>query len=198
MPPTVEQPRALQDRAFEDLSFIRSTMARAAPFTSVPGWGGVVMGATALVAGAVATQVEASAEWLAVWLAEAVIAIAIGGLFLVRKAGAGGGRVLNHAVRLFAGSFVPAVAAGVVLTPVLFRLGLATLLPGLWLLLYGAGVASAGAFSVKVVPAMGWGFMGLGVLAFLAPANWGNWFLVIGFGGFHIVFGWIIARRYGG
>ena len=198
MTPTVEQPRALQDRAFQDLSFIRSTMARATPFTSVPGWGGVVMGVTALVAGAVATQVAAPAEWLAVWLAEAVIAIAIGGLFLARKAGAGGGMVMSHAVRLFAGSFVPAVTAGVVLTPVLFRLGLSTLLPGLWLLLYGAGVASAGAFSVKVVPAMGWGFMGLGVLAFLAPSNWGNWFLMVGFGGLHIIFGWIIARRYGG
>jgi hypothetical protein len=37
-----------------------------------------------------------------------------------------------------------------------------------------------------------------GVLALLAPATWGNLLLAAGFGGLHIIFGILIARKYGG
>jgi hypothetical protein len=35
-------------------------------------------------------------------------------------------------------------------------------------------------------------------VALFSPASWGNFFLAAGFGGLQIVFGIIIARRYGG
>lgn len=41
-------------------------------------------------------------------------------------------------------------------------------------------------------------FMAAGALALLCPAGWGNVSMAVGFGGLHVVFGLVIARRYGG
>ena len=93
---------------------------------------------------------------------------------------------------------VTPLMAAALLTVVLYRANLVGLLPGIWLLLYGVGVVAAGTFSVKVVPAMGICFILLGTIALFGPAGWGSWLLAAGFGGLHVVFGMIIARRYGG
>src|SRR6266581_3575482 len=127
---------AVDTHAIENLRFIRETMERSAAFTAVPGWGGVLIGVTALVAGGL-------------------------------------------------------------LTVALYRAGLPSLLPGVWLLLYGAGVVTGGAFSVRIVPVMGLCFMLVGTAALFSPAAWGDGLLGAGFGGLHVIFGGVIARRYG-
>jgi hypothetical protein len=196
--PPSEAPIPLHRRALEDLTFIRDTMERAGTVTSVPGWGGVAMGATALAASWIASRQGSGSEWLAVWLAEAVLALGIGGVAIVRKADASRASLFSRAGRLFVRSFVPPVVAGAVLTPVFYRAGLVNQLPGLWMLLYGAGITVAGATSVRVVPILGMSFMALGAVAFLTPSTWGNLLMAAGFGGLQIGFGLLIARKYGG
>ncbi len=191
-------PRALPDRALDNLRFIRQTMERAGSFTAVPGWGQVAVGVTALAAALVAARQRTPALWLAVWLGEAVVALAIGGWTLLRKAHASHDPLLSGPGRRFGLSFLPPLVVGGLLTVALFRAGLSAALPGTWLLLYGTGVAAGGAFSVRIVPLMGVGFMVMGAVALLGPAAWGNACMAAGFGGLHIVFGTIIARRYGG
>jgi hypothetical protein len=182
----------------DNLSFIRSTMERATAFTAVPGWGGVAMGVTALAATALAQSRGTREEWLLVWLAASVLALAIGGWSMGVKAKRAGTSVFSYPGRRFVLSYLPPLAVGGLLTLVLVRAGLYSTLPGTWLLLYGTGVVTGGAFSVRVVPIMGLCFMALGAIALFAPPAWGYWLMAAGFGGLHIIFGLIIARRYGG
>lgn len=195
-PPPADAP-ALHARAMDNLSFIRRTMERATAFTAVPGWGGVAMGGLALAAAVLAWGASPE-EWLVTWLAASVAALGVGGLSMVRKARRGGTPVLSHSGRRFVLSYVPPILVGALLTVVLVRAGLHSALPGTWLLLYGTGVVTGGAFSVRVVPLMGICFMVLGTAALFGPPAWGNALMLAGFGLLHVIFGLIIARRYGG
>ena len=191
-------PRPLHDRALDNLRFIRQTMERAGSFTAVPGWGQVAVGVSALGAALLAARQPTSELWLAVWLGEAVVALAIGGWTLMRKAYAVNDPILSGPGRRFGLSFLPPMVVGGLLTAALYRAGFASALPGTWLLLYGTAFATGGAFSVRIVPLEGVCFMAAGAVALFGPHAWGNWCMAAGFGGLHIVFGTIIARRYGG
>src|SRR2546426_4983536 len=72
-------PRPLHDRALDNLRYIRQTMERAGSFTAVPGGGQIAVGATALAAALVAARQPTPELWLATWLGEAIVALAIGG-----------------------------------------------------------------------------------------------------------------------
>jgi hypothetical protein len=189
---------ALHDRAMDNLRFIRETMERAGSFTAVSGGGQVAIGVTALVAAVVAAFQSTPEGWLTVWSVEAVVALAIGGWTVARKAYSAGLPLLYGPGRKVALSLAPPLMAGAMLTAVLFDANLLAPLPGMWLLLFGTGVVAAGAYSVKIVPVMGLSFMLLGVFALLAPSQWGNVLMGLGFGGFHIFYGLLIAWRHGG
>ncbi len=192
------QPSPLETHALENIRFIRQTLEQAGAFTAVPGWGGVLMGATALVAALLATQVQRPTTWLAIWLVEAVVAFLIGGAAMVVKASAAGQPLLSGPARKFALGMAPPLLAGALLTLALLHARQTDLLPGVWLLLYGAAVVTGGAFSVRIVPLMGVCFLLLGAAALFAPPAAGNLLMAVGFGGLHVLFGVWIARRYGG
>ena len=196
--PEKEEPPALHERAMDNLKYIRETMERATAFTGISGWGQVAIGITAIGSSFISAQQKTFKAWLAVWMAEAVIALLITGWSMDRKARAAKMPLVSGPGRKVAFSLSPPIFAGGIVTVVLYRAGLTSAIPGLWLLLYGTGVVTGGMFSVSVVPMMGLCFMALGAMAFFAPAEFANWLMAAGFGGLHIVFGVIIARRYGG
>lgn len=195
---TRAEPVSLQTHAMDNLRFIRETMERAGSFTAVPGWGGVAIGVSAMMAAAVASQQPTLERWLASWLIEAVVAFALAVLAIKRKANAANGPLISAPARRFVLSFAPPLAVGGLLTGVLYRAGVPSAIPGVWLLLYGTGVVTGGAFSVRVIPVMGLCFMSLGAVALFCPFVWSTAFLAAGFGGLHLIFGIVIARRYGG
>jgi len=193
-----DRPVALDDHARENLRFIRETMERAGSFTAVPGWGGIAMGITALGSAAIAFRQSRPDAWLLIWVVEAMVAIGIAVWTTISKARESGVPVFAGPGRRFAYSFAPPIFVGALLTVLLVRIGFTGATPGVWLLLYGTGVVTGGAFSIRLVPLMGLCFMVLGAVALFCPWSWGNAFLAAGFGGFHIIFGAIIARNYGG
>ncbi len=204
------EPPALHDRALQDLSFIRRTMEGAASFTDVPGWGLVVLGAVAIGAAVIADRQPTAERWLMVWLGAATLGVAIGSsailLKMRQRLGKDGKLALSVPARKFVLSYWPAILAAAVLTLALvdpFTSGIDSrvaerVLPGLWLLLYGVGVTTAGAFSIRAVPLMGFCFIGLGTIALFSPAADGDLMMALGFGALHVVFGVHIARRHGG
>ena len=195
--PPAPRPVEMQAHAMDNLRYIRRTMEQAGSFTAVPGAGGVCMGATALAAAWI-SSLRPGAKWLlAVWLLEGCIALAIGMAGAALKSRRAHAPLLSGPGRKFVAGFAPPMAAGALLTLVLAHAGAVAFLPGVWLLLYGASVLSAGAASVRVVPLMGACFMAAGALALLAPA-WGAVLLAASFGGLHVVFGLVIAVKYGG
>lgn len=204
------QPPALHDRAIQDLSFIRRTMAGAASFTDVPGQGLVALGIIACGAAVLASRQPTPESWLVVWLVAALVGGSVGAAAMFhkmrRRIGTPDQFQLSAPARKFILGYWPAIVAGAILTLALVdpltpgvdpRLT-ERFLPGLWLLLYGVGVTTAGAHSLRAVPLMGITFILLGAVTLLVPAVDGNLMMALGFGAVHIGFGVHIARRHGG
>jgi hypothetical protein len=191
-------PDTLHERAMDDLRYIRRTMEGAASFTALSGWGGAIIGVTALPAAYLAAHAATHRAWMRIWLVEAVLGVLIGVGMTVRKARLARQPLFGRPGRKFALTFATPLSAGAILTVPLYYAGLTPLLPGMWLLLYGTAFATAGAFSASAVPVMGLSFMVVGTAALAAPAGWGNLLMAVGFGGLHIVYGALIARKHGG
>lgn len=198
VPTAPAEPPALHERAIDNLSFIRQAMERAGSFTAVSGSGIIAIGGIALIAGVVASRQQTPGAWLVSWITAAASAVVIELTLTARKARALGLPVDSGPGRKFALAFTPTLLAGAVLTAALTPAAPRDLLVGMWLLLYGAGVTAGGALSVPVVPVMGVSFMIAGVVALVLTPEMANWMMVAGFGVLHIVFGFHIARRYGG
>ena len=182
----------------DDLRYIRETMERSQSFTAVPGAGGVLMGCIALAASVVAVRAPSTEAWVGIWIGAAILSYGVAVAAMARKAKAAGEALLAGAGWKFTWNLTPPLLVGGLLTVALTQAGATQILPGAWLLLYGAGVVAGGAFSVRVVPLMGMAFMIFGGLALFAPAGWENLVMAVGFGGLHIVFGIVIWRKHGG
>jgi hypothetical protein len=192
------EPVNIGDRAIDNLRFIRETMERSAVFTSVPGYGGILMGATAIGASIVAAYQTTAVFWLLTWLVEAALAFFIGLLTMWQKSKIGGTPLTSAPARKFAFGFAPPLIVGALLSAMFYKNGWFEALPSVWLLLYGAAVVCGGASSVRVVPTAGWCFVALGAVSIFLPAAYGNLLMALGFGVLHIVFGIIVARKFGG
>ena len=192
------EPVNIGDRAIDNLKFIRETMERSVVFTTVPGYGGAFMGLTAIAASYIANSQPLIRDWLIVWLSEAVLAFFIGLFAMWQKSKIANVPINSAPAKKFAKSFLPPLVCAVVITLGLWRFGHFEVMIPVWILLYGASVVSGGAFSVRAVPVMGWCFVALGAIAFFLPAGFGNLMMAISFGVLHVVFGLIIARKYGG
>lgn len=198
--PSFPSPTASPD-PLSQLAFIRNTMESASVFTSVPGKGQILIGMTAMVATYIAALIpypQSSQRWLLVWMCEAILALSIGAFTMQKKAQRAGQSLFTGVGKKVLMNLTPALFVGAMLTVLLHHLDMNSPIPAMWLMLYGIAVISGGAFSVGIVPVMGICFVVLGALTAWMPVAWTDWSMALGFGGLHIIFGSIIAKRHGG
>jgi hypothetical protein len=188
----------MQARAMDNLRFIRGIMESAATFTAVSGWGQVVIGISATGAALVASRQTLPWAWVATWIAEAGIAMGVAIASMTIKSHLANQPLLTGPVRKLILSFSPAMLVGVVLTALFVDRAFYAVLPGMWMMLYGAAVVSAGTYSTRAVPVMGAAFMAAGAMTLVTPAAWNTLLMIGAFGGLHVVFGLWIAWRHGG
>jgi hypothetical protein len=191
-------PAPIHEHALSNLRYIREAMERASAFTSIQGWGGVGVGLIGIATAVYAHPLAGTRPWLLAWLLCAAVAGTVAGTTMFLKARRANVSFRGAGARRFFISYFAPIAGAAALTYVLGHNGLYAVLPAAWLLLYGASFISSGAFSIPVVPVMGVCFMILGVVACFVPPAAGNALLGAGFGGLHVAFGVVIARRYGG
>lgn len=196
--PEQDEPVNIGDRAIDNVKFIREMMERSASFTAVPGYGGILMGVTAVAAAYIANTQVYLRDSLMTWLIEAFLAFAIGFLAMWQKSKIAGQSLFSTPARKFAYGFIPPLVVGVVIVLGLWRYEYYYVMAPVCMLCYGAAVACGGAFSARVVPVMGWCFIALGTAAFILPSSYAQIMMGASFGLLHIIFGAIIARKYGG
>lgn len=188
---------SLRSTAEDNLRFIRRAMERATSFTGVSGLGYLLAGTSAVLASWLAATRQSPEAWLLVWMIELVVGGALAFGLTVHKSLVQGAPLWSGSGRKLLFAFVPTMLAGGLLTLSFALHDLVSWLAGVWLVLYGAAVMTAGAHSVRAIPVMGATFLLLGSLALLLPAT-GDMALALGFGGLHMVFGVYIWRNHGG
>ena len=184
------------ENAKQTLEYIRRTMESASSYTAVAGSGMVGVGVVGLIASGVAARIGNPVD-LRVWVPAAAVAIGIAAAANARKASRIGVPLWSGTFRKLAWVMAPVLVSGAVLTVALGRQGAPALIPGMWLMLYGAGVTAGGTLSVRAIRAMGVAVLVLGAAALLEP-QWGAPLLTVGFGVLHLVFGILLITRHGG
>jgi hypothetical protein len=192
-----EAPAAIESRALGTLAYIRASIESSSSM-DVPGMSGIVMGIVGLLAAVVVSLPRWAPHWLGIWLGAVVIALTFGGALVARQIGLSGHAGYWGPARKFLLCLCPALLAGAVLTWVLYAVGAAGVIPGMWLLLYGCAVLSASTVTsagiTRLVGIMGALFVALGAITFTLPAGTHTAMLGLGFGVLHIVFGLLIGR----
>ena len=192
-----EAPAAIESRALGTLAYIRASIESSSSM-DVPGMAGIVMGIIGLLAAIVVSLPRWAAHWLGIWLAAAAIALVLGGAMVARQMAQRGHARYLGPVRKFLLCLCPAILAGAVLTVVLGTAGMTTVIPGMWLLLYGCAVLSASTVTTagiaRLICIMGAIFVALGLMTFALPATAHTAMLGLGFGVLHVIFGFLIGR----
>lgn len=191
-------PIDIQQQAEDNLRFIRGAMERAERVSAVSGVGAMVMGALALVAMALAATFTSLYEQLLVWIATAFAAGLAGALGSWLKARRMELLLFADPGRRFLLCLIPTLLVGAVLTAALLTTAQMTLLPSLWMMLYGIGVLAAGTYAVLPVMYMGGAFVVAGLFTQALPSAWSNVLLGLVFGGLHLFFGYRVFKHHGG
>jgi hypothetical protein len=183
----------LDSHAAATLRYIRASMESAVALP-VPGSTGISSGIVGLLAAIVSSVPALRPHWLIIWLLAALVAAGVGGALLLRQPSLSSLTIGGAPIRRFFIGLLPSLFAGAVMTWVLWTNAGERMIPGTWLLLYGCGLVAASAATTRAIGVLGGSFVATGLLALVLPQPWQIMMLGVGFGGLHIVFGYLMGR----
>jgi hypothetical protein len=183
----------LDSHAASTLRYIRSSMEGAVSL-AVPGSAGIALGVLGLVTAGISLTPRFREYWLEIWLAASLLGAAVGGTLVVRESSLRSLRLIGTPLRKFVLCLTPALFSAMVMTAVHWASGNLRAIPGTWLLLYGCALITASAATTRTIGVLGGCFAALGIVALLLPQSLQILLLALGFGGLHIVFGFVIGR----
>jgi hypothetical protein len=178
-------------KALGDIGSIRRAVANTTEFR---GYGPATLAATgamALAAAAVQSRWVAEpgkhiAAYLAVWVATAVLSAALAGVQMYTRTRRMHSGLSNEMLRMAVEQFLPAAAAGMLVTMVLTRYvpEAVWMLPGLWLVIFSLGVFSSCRFLPRPMLAAGAWYLvtGLSALAIGGTRALSPWVMGVSFG----------------
>ncbi len=201
-------------QAVDDIKTIREIMERSTKYTHFTGLSGVISGVAALVGTYITWWIYCSSltvvmqgVWsLVTWVAVFVFAIGQDFLLAQRRAIQQGTTMRTPATFLVLRAAFPGVFVAFVISLVALLEGSVDAIPGVLALGYGAALCSAGMFSTREVGIYGVVQLVTGAASLLfmlalpldvplAPYSIGT--LALCFGVYQIIFGLVIAARYG-
>ncbi|HTD72950.1 MAG TPA: hypothetical protein VK652_05445 [Steroidobacteraceae bacterium] len=183
----------LDSHAASTLRYIRSSMEGAVLF-AVPGSAGIVLGSIALVATVLCLAPGMHKYWLGIWLCAALLGAVLGSVLILRESSLRDLRLVGTPLLKFALCLSPSLGAGLVMTAVHWSGGNQHAIPGTWLMLYGCALLTASTATTRIIAVLGALFASFGLAALLLPDSLQILMLGAGFGGLHIVFGFLIGR----
>jgi hypothetical protein len=158
-------------KALAQIQAIRGQLARGSEFR---GYGPETVAATGLLAMAAAVLQAAAVKnpalnmlgYLALWITTAALAVLVTGFQTITRTRRVHSGLARQMMFSAAESFLPAIAAGVLVTLVLVRDGPQHLwmLPGLWQIFYGLGIFASCRFLPRQMFAVGLWFLATGAL----------------------------------
>jgi hypothetical protein len=178
-------------KALGEISSIRRQVARTTEFR---GYGPATLATTgvfAIVAAAVQARCAPNAAqhiaaYLSIWISTAVISAGLAGVQVYRRSQRVHSGMSNEMIRMAVEQFMPAAAAGLLITIVLLRAvpEAAWILPGLWQMIFGLGVFSSCRFLPRPMVAAGVWYLltGLISISFGDGRAFSPWAMGIAFG----------------
>jgi hypothetical protein len=183
----------IDSHAAATLRYIRASMDAAAS-VAVPGSAAIAAGIVGVLAALVSSISSLREYWLIIWLIAAFIAAGLGSVLLLRQSPLDALTIAGSPVRKFALCLLPSLFAGAVMTGVLWSNGTLQAIPGTWLILYGCALIAASAVAAQIMGLVGGLFFVTGLLALLMPSQLQTFMLGLGFGGLHLLLGFMIGR----
>ena len=181
-------------------------MERSTKYSTLSGLSGVLIGLTAIIGVLISQRIimaaphpERKIQLLlgALWLAVLAVAVSVEFVCNKRRAARIGKRVASPLGAHIIVAALPSFVAAAVLTAFFTLNNLFSSVWGVWMLCYGLAICAVGLFSVRPVTYLGAAFVLAGAVTLLLPNQIHLFMMALTFGGFHIVYGVLMARKHG-